>query len=244
MPTLQRMPRKVCPLSFQPVKRSHVRLKRACWSGEVNRHKVSNFPRGAKSSPGYFPTRKENVMNSNISEPGQRADVKPLQIHRVLNAYQDKSEYMLLQGVGVYDFVKALESNNSNSSKIELEDIKNISSRDKDIYKLHSSGISNSEISKTYNISADRVIQICKKLAEYKQHYPPLKNLLSVRTQNILVKHFKDNNILEHPGIIISELTPKNLLSIKNIGRICYTEIIEALTKLGYLKHNDSWLKK
>ena len=176
--------------------------------------------------------------------PGQRADVKPLQIHRVLNAYQDKSEYMLVQGVGIYDFVKALESNNSNSSKIELQDINNISSRDKDIYKLHSSGISNSEISKTYNISADRVIQICKKLAEYKQHYPPLKNLLSVRTQNILVKHFKDNNILEHPGIIISELTPKNLLSIKNIGRICYTEIIEALTKIGYLKHNDSWLKK
>ena len=176
--------------------------------------------------------------------PGQRADVKPLQIHRVLNVYQDKSEYMLVQGVGIYDFVKALESNNSNSSKIELQDINNISSRDKDIYKLHSSGISNSEISKTYNISADRVIQICKKLAEYKQHYPPLKNLLSVRTQNILVKHFKDNNILEHPGIIISELTPKNLLSIKNIGRICYTEIIEALTKIGYLKHNDSWLKK
>ena len=83
---------------------------------------------------------------------------------------------MLIQGVGTYDFIKASEINNTNSSKIEIEDIQNISSRDKDIYKLHSNGISNSEISKTYNISTDRVMQICKKLTEYKQNYPHSKS--------------------------------------------------------------------
>jgi quercetin dioxygenase-like cupin family protein len=41
-----------------------------------------------------------------ILHPGQRAEVKPPQVHRVLNSYPDKSEYMLVQGVGKYDFIK------------------------------------------------------------------------------------------------------------------------------------------
>ncbi len=77
-----------------------------------------------------------------VLHPGQRAEVKPTHIHRVLNSYHNISEYMLIQGVGAYDFIKASEINNTNSSKIEIEDIQNISSRDKDIYKLHSNGIS------------------------------------------------------------------------------------------------------
>ena len=42
-----------------------------------------------------------------ILQPGQRAEVKPPQIHRVLNTHDEKSEYLLVQGVGVYDFIKA-----------------------------------------------------------------------------------------------------------------------------------------
>lgn len=42
-----------------------------------------------------------------ILNPGQRVEVKPTQIHRVLNIDKGKSEYLLVQGVGAYDFIKA-----------------------------------------------------------------------------------------------------------------------------------------
>lgn len=39
--------------------------------------------------------------------PGQRTEVSPGTVHRVVNASVDKSEYLLVQGVGTYDFCKA-----------------------------------------------------------------------------------------------------------------------------------------
>lgn len=36
--------------------------------------------------------------------PGQRAEVVPRRLHRVMNVASDRSEYLLIQGVGVYDF--------------------------------------------------------------------------------------------------------------------------------------------
>ena len=41
-----------------------------------------------------------------LLNPGQRAEVRPQQIHRVVNLHSDTSEYLLVQGVGVYDFIK------------------------------------------------------------------------------------------------------------------------------------------
>lgn len=41
-----------------------------------------------------------------ILHPGQRAEIKPPQVHRVINTHTDKSEYLLIQGVGIYDFNK------------------------------------------------------------------------------------------------------------------------------------------
>ena len=41
-----------------------------------------------------------------ILHPGQRAEIKPPQVHRVINNHNDKSEYLLVQGVGPYDFIK------------------------------------------------------------------------------------------------------------------------------------------
>ena len=38
--------------------------------------------------------------------PGERAEVAPLQVHRVKNVAAGKSEYLLIQGVGAYDFRK------------------------------------------------------------------------------------------------------------------------------------------
>ena len=41
-----------------------------------------------------------------ILHPGQRAEIRPPRIHRVVNHHDDKSEHLLIQGVGSYDFVK------------------------------------------------------------------------------------------------------------------------------------------
>lgn len=38
--------------------------------------------------------------------PGQQAEVDPKQVHRVINVSDEKAEYLLIQGVGTYDFVK------------------------------------------------------------------------------------------------------------------------------------------
>ena len=38
--------------------------------------------------------------------PGQQAEVNPPQAHRVINIHADKSEYLLVQGVGTYDFIR------------------------------------------------------------------------------------------------------------------------------------------
>ena len=38
--------------------------------------------------------------------PGQQAEVSPMKVHRVINMHDDKAEYLLVQGVGSYDFCK------------------------------------------------------------------------------------------------------------------------------------------
>ena len=47
-----------------------------------------------------------NPDESVVLHPGQRAEITPPQVHRVSNAYPEKSEYLLVQGVGTYDFVE------------------------------------------------------------------------------------------------------------------------------------------
>ena len=41
-----------------------------------------------------------------LQNPGQRAEVGPGVVHRVINISDDRSEYLLIQGVGAYDFCK------------------------------------------------------------------------------------------------------------------------------------------
>ena len=38
--------------------------------------------------------------------PGETAEVTPQQVHRVINTHDDRSVYLLVQGVGKYDFIK------------------------------------------------------------------------------------------------------------------------------------------
>ena len=39
--------------------------------------------------------------------PGRHLEIRPPQVHRVINAHTEKSEYLLIQGVGKYDLNKA-----------------------------------------------------------------------------------------------------------------------------------------
>lgn len=39
--------------------------------------------------------------------PGQRSEIAHHHIHRVVNAYDGTSEYLLAQGIGQYDFIKS-----------------------------------------------------------------------------------------------------------------------------------------
>ena len=41
-----------------------------------------------------------------LLNPGQQAEVTPLKVHRVINISDDIAEYLLVQGVGAYDFRK------------------------------------------------------------------------------------------------------------------------------------------
>jgi quercetin dioxygenase-like cupin family protein len=48
----------------------------------------------------------KNPDSALIMLPGHRVEVKPYQVHRVVNISSSKSEYLLVQGVGTYDFIK------------------------------------------------------------------------------------------------------------------------------------------
>ena len=48
----------------------------------------------------------KDPVEVNILHPGQRTEVKSPKVHRVINLNKAISEYLLVQGVGKYDFVK------------------------------------------------------------------------------------------------------------------------------------------
>lgn len=41
-----------------------------------------------------------------VLNPGERAEIKSPRVHRVVNLHPDLSEYLLVQGIGCYDFIK------------------------------------------------------------------------------------------------------------------------------------------
>jgi quercetin dioxygenase-like cupin family protein len=43
-------------------------------------------------------------------QPGQQTEVTPMKLHRVTNIFADKAEYLLVQGIGSYDFLLELVS--------------------------------------------------------------------------------------------------------------------------------------
>jgi len=53
---------------------------------------------------GLVKVETKNPDKVTVLSPGQRIGIVHNQPHRVVNAYDKKSEYLLIQGVGKYDF--------------------------------------------------------------------------------------------------------------------------------------------
>src|SRR4030067_1309011 len=117
--------------------------------------------------------------------------------------------------------------------------------REEKIYVLRKNGSTFTEIAKMFGVSSERTRQIYLRAKDRKENFdscPPLKKLLSSRTQKILNKSFANENILENPQKIAS-LGKDKLLQIKNIGRKTLKELAVALQTLGFIKHDDKWLE-
>jgi len=119
-----------------------------------------------------------------------------------------------------------------------------INSRDEEIYQMRKSGITYSGIAKAFDITRERVRQICIRLDAFNT-YPPLQKLLPTLTQRALISWFNDEHILEYPERIIagakfSDLRTKAQL----IDKVGASKISQALIELGYLKPDDDWFKR
>ncbi len=116
--------------------------------------------------------------------------------------------------------------------------------REERIYELRKQGVIFRHIASTFGISPARAQQIYASAKYKKEHFdslPPLKKILSKRTQKVLNNYFRDENILENPKKI-ADLGWETTLKIKNIGRKSIREITFALYDLGFIDYEDEWL--
>ena len=56
---------------------------------------------------GVIRVESRNPDEAVVLYPGRRVEISPHQVHRVINAHTDTSIYLLIQGVGLYDFNRA-----------------------------------------------------------------------------------------------------------------------------------------
>jgi hypothetical protein len=120
----------------------------------------------------------------------------------------------------------------------------NLEKREEEIYKLRNQGATFSHIASAFSISRSRAQQLYvrkKYMKEVFETLPPLRKLLSKRTQKVLDNYFKGENILENPQKI-ADLGWNRMLKIKNIGRKSLREITFALYDLSYIEYEDEWL--
>jgi quercetin dioxygenase-like cupin family protein len=53
---------------------------------------------------GTIQVETSNPDEQTLLHPGQQAEVSSGKVHRVVNVHADRAEYLLVQGVGAYDF--------------------------------------------------------------------------------------------------------------------------------------------
>lgn len=55
---------------------------------------------------GLIQVKTKNPDKTVLLIPGQLAEVVPMKVHRVINVNEHKAEYLLIQGIGAYDFCR------------------------------------------------------------------------------------------------------------------------------------------
>ena len=135
--------------------------------------------------------------------------------------------------------VSKLYDKHKNMKKIDIQ------KRDEEIYILRQKGKAFKHIASLYNISSTRAQQLYAREKDKRENFeqwPPLKKVLSNRTQKALITYFGNENILNAPEKI-AELGRIELSRIRNLGRKSITELVIALHGLGYIEYDDDLLK-
>jgi len=112
----------------------------------------------------------------------------------------------------------------------------NMDQRDEEIWRLRKEGATFSQIAKRFDISSGRVEQICCRRQDRIDNFdkwPPLKKLLPVRVQNVLIKAFGNEEILKNPERLAS-MGHDVFLTWRNFGRKSAKALVDALESLGY----------
>jgi len=118
----------------------------------------------------------------------------------------------------------------------------NIDQRDEEIWRLRRQGVAFGEIAARFDISRERARQIYRRRQsriDNLNKWPPLKRILPVRIQNVLVKVFGGEEIYKNPERLVS-MGPEVFLTWRNFGRKSAMQLIDALESLGYPVSEDT----
>jgi len=113
--------------------------------------------------------------------------------------------------------------------------------RNEKIWKMRCEGATLSQIAREFDISSNRVRQICfkkKSRIENAGKGSFLKRELPVRIQNVLIRTFGNEDIFCHPEKLAS-LGEEVFLTWKNIGRKSVKTLINVLESKGYSVNRD-----
>jgi len=117
----------------------------------------------------------------------------------------------------------------------------NIKKRNIQICLERKRGRKYSDIAKQFDLSDESIRQICFRKEQEKNEEKFVLGFLSIRTKNLLIKHFRSKDILNNPTLL-ANMSRADLLCIKNMGLILTRELEDALRKLGYLDNSKTKL--
>jgi len=104
----QLMARKEVMITQELIKTDNVsvRVKRLDLDASTDWHYHSDVTDYFVCLSGVVQVEAKNPDEVVILHPGQRVGIKHHQPHRIVNTHDNESEYLLIQGVGKYDFKK------------------------------------------------------------------------------------------------------------------------------------------
>jgi hypothetical protein len=111
-----------------------------------------------------------------------------------------------------------------------------IGQRDEEIWRLRREGVPLSQIAARFHISSTRAQQIYSQRQDRVDNFdkwPLLKRILSARVQNVLIKAFGSEEILDSPEKLVS-MGSEIFYKWRNMGRKSVNQLMDALESLGF----------